>query len=185
MSDRKNRVCPVERAGSLDIRFRRWLQDPWKILRPYINEGMTVLDFGCGPGYFSIDIAQMVGKSGRVIAADLQEGMLDKLREKIRGKELEERIMLHLCKVDKIGLSDRVDFDLAFYEIHEISEKEEFFRELFSILNPSGKMLVVEPPFHVSKRAFKNTLEKARNAGFNTEEGPRVLLNKAVILKKG
>ena len=91
MSNRRNRVCPVERAGSLDNRIRRWLQNPRKILEPYIKEGMTVLDVGCGPGFFSIEIAQLVGKSGRVIAADLQEGMLQKLRDKIRGTELEEQ----------------------------------------------------------------------------------------------
>lgn len=84
----KTRVCPVEMAGSLDNRIRRWVQDPQKILAPYIAEGMTVLDLGCGPGFFSIDMAQMVGKSGRVIAADLQEGMLQKLRDKIQGTEL-------------------------------------------------------------------------------------------------
>lgn len=76
LNNSKNRVCPVERAGSLDNIFRRWLQNPWKILRPYIKEGMTVLDFGCGPGYFTIAMAQMVGTSGWVIAVDLQEGML-------------------------------------------------------------------------------------------------------------
>jgi ubiquinone/menaquinone biosynthesis C-methylase UbiE len=93
----KNRVCPVKRAGSLDNRFRRWLQDPQKILRPYIKEGMTVLDVGCGPGFFTVDMALMVGKSGRVIAADLQAGMLQKLREKIQETELEECIVLHKC----------------------------------------------------------------------------------------
>jgi len=50
-NDRHNRVCPVERAGVLDHRIRRWLQDPQKILRPYVEEGMTVLDIGCGPGF--------------------------------------------------------------------------------------------------------------------------------------
>lgn len=64
MSDRSSRVCPVERAGHLDNRIRRWLQNPQKILRPYIEEGMTVIDVGCGPGFFSIEMAQMVGKSG-------------------------------------------------------------------------------------------------------------------------
>ncbi|MEN8212415.1 MAG: methyltransferase domain-containing protein, partial [Thermodesulfobacteriota bacterium] len=82
---RKNRVCPVEKAGSLDNKFRRWFQDPEKILRPYVNKGMTVLDLGCGPGFFSVDMAQMVGKSGRVIASDLQDGMLEKLQSKIQG----------------------------------------------------------------------------------------------------
>ncbi len=95
MSDTKHRVCPVERAGTLDSSVRRWLHNPEKILKPYIHEGMAVLDIGCGPGAFTIDIAQMVGKSGRVIAADLQEGMLQKLREKIQGTALEERITLH------------------------------------------------------------------------------------------
>jgi ubiquinone/menaquinone biosynthesis C-methylase UbiE len=78
MGDGKNRVCPTAIAGYLDNRFRRWFQNPRKILGPYIKEGMTVLDLGCGPGFFSIDIAQMVGKSGRVIASDLQVGMLHK-----------------------------------------------------------------------------------------------------------
>ena len=74
---RRNKyVCPAALAGSLDNRIRRWFQNPQKILSPYIKEGMTVLDIGCGPGFFSVEIAHLVGKTGRVIAADLQEGML-------------------------------------------------------------------------------------------------------------
>jgi 2-polyprenyl-3-methyl-5-hydroxy-6-metoxy-1,4-benzoquinol methylase len=52
-----NRVCPVEKAKHLDSFFRKILQNPQKILRKYINKGMTVLDFGCGPGFFTIEIA--------------------------------------------------------------------------------------------------------------------------------
>jgi len=44
---------------------------------------MIALDVGCGPGYFSLDMARMVGKTGHVIACDLQQGMLQKLKEKI------------------------------------------------------------------------------------------------------
>jgi len=73
-SDKDNRVCPVERAGRLNNRIRRWLQNPQKIVRPYVKEGITVLDMGCGPGFFSIDMAQMVGKSRRVIAVDPTSG---------------------------------------------------------------------------------------------------------------
>src|SRR4030042_5712882 len=120
MGNRKNHVCPVERAGILDFRIRRWLQDPQKILRPYIKEGMTVLDICCGPGFFSIDTAQMVGRAGHVIASDLQKGMLQKLREKIQGTELEERITLHKCEKDKVGMSVNVDFVLAFYVVPEV-----------------------------------------------------------------
>ena len=184
MSDRNKRVCPVERAGSLDSRIRRWLQNPQKILRPYIKEGMAVLDVGCGPGFFSVDMAQMVGKSGRVIASDLQEGMLQKVRDKIKGTELEERITLHKCEENKIGLSEHVDFVLLFYMVHEVPNKEEFFHEIGTILNPNGQVLMVEPPFHVSKSAFEKTVRKARDIGFADVEGPSVLFSKTVILKK-
>jgi ubiquinone/menaquinone biosynthesis C-methylase UbiE len=184
-NDRNNRVCPVEKAGILDHRIRRWLQDPRKILRPYIDEGMTVLDIGCGPGFFSIDMAQMVGRSGRVIASDLQEGMLQKLKDKIRGTELEERITLHKCEEGKIGVSVNVDFVLAFYMVHEVPNPKTFFEEINSILKPNGQVLIVEPPFRVSKKAFEETIRKAQDAGLKPVEGPKVLLSKTVILEKG
>ncbi|HVP80082.1 MAG TPA: class I SAM-dependent methyltransferase [Thermodesulfobacteriota bacterium] len=184
-NDRNNRVCPVERAGMLDHGIRRWLQDPQKILRPYIEEGMTVLDIGCGPGFFSIDMAQRVGRSGRVIASDLQEGMLQKLRDKIQGTELEERITLHRCEEDKLGVSVDVDFVLAFYMVHEVPSVRKFFEEIKSILKPNGQVLVVEPPFRVSRKAFEKTIGKARDAGLKPVGGPKVLLSKTVILRKG
>jgi ubiquinone/menaquinone biosynthesis C-methylase UbiE len=146
---------------------------------------MTVLDIGCGPGFFTIDMAQMVGKSGRVIAVDLQEGMLDKLRNKIQGTELAERITLHRCKDDRIGVSDSVDFVLAFYVVHEIPNKQELFSEIRSIVKPDGLVLMVEPPLHVSKRAFEESVGIARDAGLAAVERPRVFLSKAVLMKKG
>jgi ubiquinone/menaquinone biosynthesis C-methylase UbiE len=183
MSNRSNRICPVERAGSLDNGIRRWLHDPQKILGPYIREGMTVLDIGCGPGLFTIDMAQMVGKSGRVIAADLQDGMLEKLRNKIQETELEQRITLHRCGEDRIGVSDGVDFVLAFYMVHEVPDQQKFFDEVRSTLKPDGLVLIVEPPLHVSKRAFEETIDKARNVGLTPVERPRVFLSKAAVLK--
>ena len=53
------RVCPAELAGTLDNPLRRLFQNPERILKPYLTRGMTVLDLGCGPGYFSIEIAKL------------------------------------------------------------------------------------------------------------------------------
>ena len=185
MSKRENRVCPVEHAGSLDSRLRRWLQNPQKILGPYIEKGMKVLDVGCGPGFFSIHMAHMVGRSGRVIAADLQEGMLQKVRDKIRGTELEERVILHRCDKNKIGVSGPVDFVLLFYMVHEVPDVASFFREIETILEPKGLVFMVEPPFHVSKKGFDQTIKTADDAGLSLVERPRLFLNKAAILQKG
>jgi len=183
--NRKHHVCPVEKADSLDNRIRRWLQNPRKILGPYIEAGITVLDIGCGPGFFSIDIAKMVGETGRVIAADLQEGMLDKLREKIKGMEVEGRIRLHKCDEDTIGVSENVDFVLLFYMVHEIPNKKKFFDEIVNILKPNGQIFIIEPPYHVSKTAFEETIRKAGEAGLTEVERPKVFLSKTAILKKG
>lgn len=184
VKERNHRVCPVERAGSLDNRFRRWLQNPQKILSPYIKKGMTVLDIGCGPGFFSIDMAHLVGESGRVIALDLQEGMLQKLNKKIQGTELEERFTLQKCEEDRIGISEDVDFILVFYMFHEVTNQDDFLNEIGSILKPNGQVLIVEPPFHVSKSAFKEMIRKAQKAGLVLIENPKVFLSKAVVLKR-
>ena len=185
VSNRHNRVCPVERAGSLDHKLRRWIQNPRKILGPYVEEGMTVLDMGCGPGFFSIDMAQMVGRSGRVIASDLQEGMLQKVRDKIKGTALEERITLHKCEENRIGVTAHVDFVLLFYIVHEVLNKKAFFYEIATILRQTGQVLIVEPSFHVSRSAFEETVKKAGAAGLPSAEGPKVFLSKTIVLKKG
>jgi ubiquinone/menaquinone biosynthesis C-methylase UbiE len=185
VTNQKNRVCPVSFAGGLDNKIRRYLQNPRKILGPYIEEGMTVLDIGCGPGFFSIELAQMVGKSGRVIAADLQEGMLHKIRAKIQGTELEERIRLHKCETNKLGLSENVDFVLAFYMVHEVPDKQGFLDEIKSILKPSGRLLIIEPPFHTSKKVFAEIVGRALDAGLKVINRPKIFPNRVVLLQNG
>ncbi len=182
MNHDTGRVCPVELAGSLDNRLRRWFQNPFKILSPFVRKGMTVLDVGCGPGFFTIPMAQLVGESGRVFAVDLQKGMLDRVQRKITGTDLEKRIVLHKCDRDSIGVSEQIDFALMFYMIHEIPEKDKFFNEMASIMKQTGRMLVVEPLFHVTKASFRRTLGKAEAAGFTAFPGPRLFPDRTAIL---
>ncbi len=182
MKEDKNRVCPVEMAGSLDSKFRRWLQDPYKILTPYVKEGMKVLDIGCGPGFFSIEMAKIVGQKGKVIAADLQEGMLWKIKDKINGTELNKIIHLHKTEKDKLNVNEKVDFALAFYMVHEVPNKENLFKELKNILVEKGKLLVVEPHFHVSKKDFEYTMSFAESIGFVVVQGFKLSIGRYAVL---
>jgi ubiquinone/menaquinone biosynthesis C-methylase UbiE len=180
--DINTRVCPVERAGSLDNSLRRLVHNPSKILKPFIKKGMTVLDLGCGPGFFTTEIANMLDKSGKVIAADFQQGMLDKVKRKILGTDLEQKIELHKCLVDRIGIREKVDFVLAFYMVHEVPDQANLFKELKSLLKPGGQLYIIEPKFHVSGKAFDAMIQRLVSTGFEIAEKPGVFFSRAVLL---
>jgi ubiquinone/menaquinone biosynthesis C-methylase UbiE len=185
MAAERNRVCPVELADSLDSRIRRWLQNPGRILKPFVTEGMTALDVGCGPGFFSIELARLVGSTGKVIAVDLQQGMLDRLARKIGGTDLSARIELVRCDQSRLHVSEPVDFILTFYMVHEVPDQPAFFRQLFPLLRESGRFLLVEPKlFHVSRAQFRDTIRHAENAGFSTASGPLLPFSWSAVLTR-
>ena len=181
----RSRVCPVELARGLEAPIRRILQNPKRILGRYVREGMVVLDVGCGPGFFTIEMARMVGDSGKVIAADLQQGMLDRLERRIRGTELERRIVLHKCDEDNIGVMEKVDLVLAFFMVHEVPDQERFLREIGSILRPDGILIIAEPKVHVTKREFDETIQRTVALGFDPHRRMKVFIGRAVVLRGG
>ena len=175
-------VCPVGSAWVLDNFFRGWIHNPRKIFNGLVKEGMTVLDVGCGPGVFSIAMAEMVGKNGKVIAADLQDGMLEKVKSKLNESN-KAIIKLHKCGEERIGVNEKVDFVLVFYVLHEVPSQEGFLREIKSILKPGGRVLIIEPKFHVTEKAFEQSISTATSIGFKGENGPKVFGSRSVILK--
>ncbi|RPI13157.1 MAG: class I SAM-dependent methyltransferase [Ignavibacteriae bacterium] len=178
------KVCSVENTGSLDNSIRRFLHNPRKILSTFVSDGMTILDLGCGPGVFTLEMAKMLNVSRKVIAADLQEGMLDIIRRKIKGTDLEQRIELHKCRENSINVTENVDFVLAFYVIHEMPDLDELFKELKLILKPGGKILIVEPLIHVSKKAFEKMIDKLKFSGFEIIDKPKVFFSRSVVITK-
>jgi len=182
--EEKPHVCSASHAFFLASSPRRLLQNPRKILEGLVAEGETVLDVGCGPGVFTTALAEMVGDRGRVIAADLQEEMLAMVGKNAEKMGLGERIRLHKTGVDRIGVAEQVDFVLAFYMIHEVPDRERFFKELSTILKPGGRFLLVEPMFHVSKAAYKDTLEKAEKAGLTPLRPVKVFFSRGTLFRK-
>lgn len=184
-SDSLPYVCPAQFSGSLDNKIRRRLQNPRKILDPYIYKGMSVIDLGCGPGYFTLTLAELVGETGKVTAVDLQQGMLEKVRVKMAKTESGKRITLHKCEADRLRLSEKVDFVLAFWMVHEVPDHQRLFAELKSLLNPGGKILISEPRWHVTGRAFKSMLTIATKEGFVVITEPKVWFSRSVMLTQG
>ena len=177
-------VCPPWCCFTFDNIFRRLLQNPNRILRPYIKPGWTVLDVGPGMGYFTIPLARLVGDKGKVIAADIQHQMLDSLDHRAFKAGVQERIKLRLTKTDSIGLSESIDFCLAFWMVHEVPDRGRFLGEIASKLKPDGLMLIAEPRIHVSKEHFAKTLEIAKSAGLAVIDTPKIFLSHTALLKK-
>jgi len=179
-----NMICPAGAAGMLDNSFRKLFHNPQKILKPYIKAGMTVLDVGCGPGFFSIEIAKMLDGSGKVIAADIQEKMLAKVRKKINGTNLEQSVELHKSDLENVGVAETVDFVLAFWMFHEVRNQEKFLADLISILKPSGFIFIVEPKIHVTKKEFGRIIDKTKASGLTIVESPKVFFSRTIVLSK-
>ena len=178
-------VCPVEDAGWLSTPLRRLITNPRRILGDLVAPGDTVVDLGCGPGFFTLPLAEMVGDAGTVIAVDLQEAMLDKVRAAAERKGLSPRIRLHRCDAGRLGLDgQRADFALAFWMVHEVPDQWRFFEEAHALLGSGARLLLVEPRGHVAKAAFARTLEAAEAAGFRAVARPRIAFSLSALLER-
>jgi ubiquinone/menaquinone biosynthesis C-methylase UbiE len=172
-------VCPWWLCYSFDNPLRRLF------LGPYVKPGMTVVDIGCGMGYFTIGLAKLAGPEGKVIAVDLQQQMLDALGRRSRRGGMADRVVLHRCRKESLGIEEPADFVLAFWMAHEVPDTPRFFREIFTLLKTEGRFLLVEPKFHVTRKGLEPTLAVCRETGFRILEEPSVALSRTFLLGKG
>ena len=185
LSSQNHHVCPWWMAYTFDNPVRKLFHKPHKIFGDYIQNGMTVMDVGCGMGYFSIGMAKLVGASGKVIAVDMQQKMLDVMHRRARRSGVADRIMPHRCEADTIGMREPVDFILAFWMVHEVSDKNHFFLQLSSNLASKGKILIAEPKMHVTADALNKTIEIAQNNGLQCCDRPEIRFSRTALFQSG
>ena len=175
-------VCNWWIAYTFDNPLRRLIHNPPKVLGSYVKEGMTVMDLGCGMGYFSIGMARLVGSTGRVIAVDLQQKMLDVMAKRVRRAGLAERILPHRCRANDIGIREPVDFILAFWMVHEVPDPNHFFQQLNALLTSEGQILIAEPKMHVTASDLERKLAIAQSCGLQCVERPAISLSHSAVL---
>jgi 2-polyprenyl-3-methyl-5-hydroxy-6-metoxy-1,4-benzoquinol methylase len=184
-----NRVCPVERAGMLNSPLRHILVNPRKLLEEFVTPGMTCLDIGCGPGFFTVPMALLTGLAGEVTAADIQVGMLDLLQFRLGILEPgypELKQIIRYCRTTEkgIGTVGPFDFVLVFHMLHEVSNQPSFARELMTLIKPEGCILIAEPAGHVSRRQWQNERLLLEKTGFRLEPGPKISFSRSVIARR-
>jgi len=180
-------LCPVWMGYLLLNPLRRLVEDPQKCLGDFVKEGMLVVEVGCGMGYFTLPIAGMVGESGRVVAIDLQEGMLQVLRKRAHRKGVADRIETRLTKKGPMPLADlegRVDLVVAMHVIHEVDDQDDFLGDLVQALKTGGIFVCGEPRGHVKEGEFDTTTGRLVSLGLEKVERRKYLTSYRAILKK-
>ncbi len=180
-------TCPFWVGYLLASRVRRWIHDPEKILRPYVKPGMTALDVGSAMGFFSLPLARMVGKEGRVICLDIQPKMLQALQKRALRAGVADRIIPRLAREGSLNLEDfagTADFALAFAVIHEIDDVPGFFQDLVPAIKSGGRLLIAEPKVHVPAGEFQTTLSAAQERGLTVIARPQITWSHTALLSK-
>ena len=180
-------VCPWWVGYLLISPFRRFMQDPKKILPPHVQPGMTVLEIGPGMGYFTIPLARMVGSNGRIVTVDIQEKMITALQKRATGAGVADRIEARLIHADSLGIGDlegRFDFALAFAVVHEVPDQGSLFREVHAALKPGGTLLMADPRSHFPQKEYKRCLALATHAGFEKDREPEIWKSRTAVLRK-
>jgi ubiquinone/menaquinone biosynthesis C-methylase UbiE len=180
-------VCPWWFGYFLTNPLRRLLEKPERILASLVDTGMLVLEPGPGMGYLTLELARRVGPSGRVVAVDLQERMLDALRRRARRAGVLDRIDTRLARPGETTVADlagRCDLAIVFYMLHEVDDKEAFLRDVRAALKPGGRLLLTEPKVHVSAQAFAASVDLARSLGFVASGIAAPKAGHSVILEK-
>lgn len=136
---------PIELKKELDSPQRRGLFDSLKALRSLgIRKHLTVVDIGCGTGFFTRPLARIVGLKGMVFAVDMSCEMLNEVKKRIRRNKL-KNVKVLLSKENKIPIdSKRVDYCLLSSVVHELENKASFFKELKRILKDEGRIGIIE-----------------------------------------
>ena len=182
-----HRVCPWWIGYFLANPLRRLAHNPATILRPFVTEGMIVFEPGPGMGFFTLELARLVGLQGRVVAVDVQPRMLLELRRRAGKAGLLDRIDARQGPGDGMGLDDlkgKVDFVLAFAVVHELPGAERFFAEASKVLKPGCSLLLAEPYFQVSEQEFAATLQMAKRSGFHLNSQPAIPWTRSAVLVK-
>ena len=177
-------VCPTWCCFTFDNKLRTYFHDPGKMLSKYVKPGNFVLDIGPGQGYFTIPMAGMVGDSGKVIAIDVQEKMLQVLMTKAKKHKLDHRILPQVAEPDKLEIEYLADFALAFWMVHEVPHQKSFLKSVYDSLKQDKFLFVAEPKFHVTGKMFEKTVSIAQQEGFVIDDRPKVAFSRAVLLKK-
>lgn len=140
-----------------------------------VAPGSTLLDLGCGNGFFTFPAAAAMGDSGMVIAADMSAQMLGLLERRVPPDNVQ------VLEVEEVNLDiedNSVDACVAITLFHEFKNPQENLSEIRRTLTGSGKLLILDwdseasqerGPSHEHRVSLQQASKQVEDAGYRIE----------------
>jgi tRNA A58 N-methylase Trm61 len=159
-------VCPSWLSFILYNPIRRAFTDRNAVIAESgIASASVVIEVGAGNGFFTEVLAE---KAHRVYAVELQEGMVQKLQRRVRGRA-DKVVIVHEDIARWHGGRAFADVCLLYYSLHEVSHKEAAVEGITAMLRPGGLVGLYEPTIEVNAGAMREAVELFARRGFVLE----------------
>jgi len=165
---------PLERYIAVleDPKRDEW-QKPDEVLKALdLQAGQVVADIGAGSGYFTMRLARAVGDKGRVLALDVDEGMIDHLRQRLAKEQLNNVTTMQVPAHDPLLIDQSVDVVFICDTYHHLEDRAIYMKKVKKGLKPNGRVVIIDfykregipvgPPLHM--RFSEDTVQKELHA---------------------
>ena len=120
-------------------------QKPQEVINALdIQEGQVVADIGAGSGYFTLRLANAVGAMGTVFAIDVEQGMIDFLRQRLALLKIQNVRTILVPPHDPLLINGSLDVAFVCDTYHHIEDRDIYLRKLRKALKPSGRIIIVD-----------------------------------------
>jgi precorrin-6B methylase 2 len=109
-----------------------------------VKPGQVVCDVGCGNGFYTLQLAKLVGEKGSVLAVDIQSEMLHLLSERAKEAQINNIQLIEGTAIDPKLPPGTVDLILLVDVYHEFSHPEQMLKAMRQALKPRGRIALVE-----------------------------------------
>jgi len=167
-SRRQSLPCPVwlRWLVELDNPFTKTNRARFIVETLALADGMTILDAGCGPGRLTVPLARSVGPAGRIVALDIQPGMLARARAKTEAVGYTNVEFVAAALGDGTLPANHFDRMVLVTVLGEIPNRAAALGELFCALKPGGILAVVEVIFDPHFQSHNTVAALAVSSGF-------------------